>query len=60
MNSNSNSINQVGVFSKAIGCVTNAFRALNTVNNEIGDVISNMVPYPRIHFFGLSYSPLAG
>jgi len=60
MSGNPNFINQVGVFVKAIGCVTNSFRAINTINNEISDLVACMVPYPRIHFFGLSYSPLAG
>lgn len=33
MNGNVNPINQNGIFAKAIGWVTNAFRANNTIHN---------------------------
>lgn len=47
-----------GVIAKAISSMSSSLRFEGSMNENMGGIMTNFTPYPRIHFGFCSYTPL--
>lgn len=46
------------IIAQAVSSITTSIRFYGELNANIDQILTNMIPYPRIHFVSCAYAPL--